>query len=196
MKILIESLVGIKRKLNTKDKYLFIAQLTALFVLSVSLNYFADKLLPWKYVVNLLRATMSIIGAVITFTLTYSLFFVFGIKIENSFLMKYSFKQRLNLCLLGYSISAIIFMIGFYPETSTYTTSASFLLTIWLVLALYIRPTIEELQLREAGMEDIRDIINLKEKKEKYLEKEERKRKEKEKKEKAKNKEKENKKTL
>ena len=42
MKILIESLVGIKRKLNTKDKYLFIAQLTALFVLSVSLNYFAD----------------------------------------------------------------------------------------------------------------------------------------------------------
>lgn len=139
---------------------------------------------------------MSIIGAVITFTLTYSLFFVFGIKIENSFLMKYSFKQRLNLCLLGYSISAIIFMIGFYPETSTYTTSASFLLTIWLVLALYIRPTIEELQLREAGMEDIRDIINLKEKKEKYLEKEERKRKEKEKKEKAKNKEKENKKTL
>lgn len=106
MKILIESLVGIKRKLNTKDKYLFIAQLTALFVLSVSLNYFADKLLPWNYVVNLLRATMAIIGAVITFTLTYSLFFVFGIKIENSFLMKYSFKQRLNLCLLGYSISA------------------------------------------------------------------------------------------
>ena len=195
MKILIESLVGIKRKLNSKDKYLFIAQLTALFVLSVSLNYFADKLLPWNYVVNLLRATMAIIGAVITFTLTYSLFFVFGIKIENSFLMKYSFKQRLNLCLLGYSISAIIFMIGFYPETSTYTTSASFLLTIWLVLALYIRPTIEELQLREAGMEDIRDIINLKEKKEKYLEKEERKRQEKDKKEKAKE-EKDNKKTL
>lgn len=190
MKILIESLVGIKRKLNTKDKYLFIAQLVALFILSIALNYFIDKLLPWNYVFNLLRATLAIIGSVITFTLTYSIFFVFGIKIENSFLMKYSFKQRLNLCLLGYSISAIIFMIGFYPETSTYTTFAGFLLAIWLILALYIRPTVEELQLREAGMEDIRDIINLKDKKERYLERQERKKKEKEEKKKAKFKEK------
>lgn len=181
MRILIESLVGIKKKLNTKDKYLFIVQLIALFVLWVSLNYFIDKLLPWNYVINLLRASMAIIGSIVSFTLIYSLFFIFGIKIENNFLMKYTFKQRLNLCLIGYSFSAIIFMIGFYPETTTYTTFSGFLLTLWLILALYIRPTVEDLQLKDAGMDDIRDLINIKNKKDKYLEKQKTKQKKEEK---------------
>ena len=71
---------------------------------------------------------------------------------------KFSFKQRINICMLSFAVIIVLSLLLLKPGTYLYPTFFGLIITSIFVMLAFVRPTRVEMMYEEYGIPDARDL--------------------------------------
>lgn len=154
------------RKRVNKNKIDIYMKLGILLIFTLFLGFSFDTFLPWNIYVTTFRAFIALIISITIFTLGYAI----SLKekslknknklaeIGNKLREDLSLNQRINLSIILVINSFVLHFLLVKTETTGYTVVSGLIMTLWIYLIYFIRPTKDEIKLVEYDVEDDRDI--------------------------------------
>lgn len=164
MLIFLNFIAELKRRL-IKDYKKYNLICIGVFVGGSILSILTDLFIPWTFIGNIIRCLIAVVDAAALFSLFFGIrvkFIKTNVDTEKDGILKYittlSHKQRVNVSIILFVATIIMFFLLTQVRNIGYTITASIIFTIWIGLFYFIRPTYDEIVDASYGFEDIRDI--------------------------------------
>lgn len=172
-------LLFVNKKHNEDVKKFKTYTLTGVLILSL-IGFLFDIFLEPNHITHFFKAIIVILNGTTIFSILFTQTYRSLNEEKENFRENFSYKQRINISIIGLFVVAVLFSLFVDVKSPFYTFLASILFSYIIILLTFIRPTKEEHLRNIYGLKDVRDYKHSEEVEKRNQEFEERKRKKKE----------------
>jgi len=116
--------------------------------------------------INIFKASIVLFSGTNIFTLYFTQADKYFSNDREQFRSTFSYRQRINIALLVLSVVIVLYAMLISPNSVIYTFVSSLLFAVILGFISFVRPTSDELIRKSYGLSDERDILHIREVKE------------------------------